>query len=417
MNAERDADMAVDRQNIADFARITSGVLGRLVISLVYFLIVANTLTVGDFGLFAAASAVGLVLSRLLAFGFISPVYRVATVRHRLLGAYLGGLGALALVSLPIIAAIAWLVHILFFSGRIGLVVFLIVVAAEVIGGRVMEFSVITLNGLSRFGSAARLVIIASSLRTLAAITFFWGGWRSLEAWAWLNCGAALLGAALGLVVFMPRVRLRFRWQLYPRRLKDAILTAASELAFFAQGELDKVLVLTLAGERTAGVYAIAMRLVDLTAIPVRSFAQLLVQATMRQRIERFRIWPQLRMEGAVAVVSIGGLLAIIALLWPDPGLLGGNVGRAAPLLPLLLLVPAFRNLLEVHSDMLYARELAGGRLLLLIALGGLKFSLMAMVIGGPEMVAWAIGLNSVFAAVYCASALATYGLIRARQL
>jgi O-antigen/teichoic acid export membrane protein len=84
--------MPLQRKTILDYLTITSGVFGRLVISVVYFLIVANVLTLGEFGVFASASAVGLVLSRLMAFGFISPVYRVATVKPRLLGVYLAGL-------------------------------------------------------------------------------------------------------------------------------------------------------------------------------------------------------------------------------------------------------------------------------------------------------------------------------------
>jgi O-antigen/teichoic acid export membrane protein len=408
--------MTPDRKSIADFAKITTGVLGRLVISLVYFLIVANTLSVGDFGLFAAAAAVGLVLSRALAFGFISPVYRVATVKPRLLGVYFGGLGALAMASLPLIAGVAALVHALFFGGRVGLGVFLLIVGAEVLGARAMEFTAITLNGLSRFGAAARLVVLASSLRTVAALAFFIGGWTTLEAWAWLNLGAALAGAMIGFVVFMPRVRLRFRAALYSRRLKDSLLTAASELSFYAQGELDKVLVLALAGERTAGIYAIAMRIIDLTAIPIRSFAQLLVQRTMRDRSHGVTFARQAMVEAGVAGVSIAGLAAFILLLWPNPGLLGGNVARAAPFLSLMLLVPAFRNLVEFHGELLYARELVVGRLLTLLALGALKFGLMAAVIGGPDMAIWALRLNGVFAAVYVVSAFAAYGLIRARQ-
>ncbi|MFM9975145.1 MAG: hypothetical protein ACKVON_11320, partial [Beijerinckiaceae bacterium] len=94
--------MTFERKTITDYLTITSGVLGRLLISVVYFLIIANSLDLGDFGIFASSSAVGLVLSRVLAFGFISPVYRVAAARHRLLGAYCGGLVALAAASLPL---------------------------------------------------------------------------------------------------------------------------------------------------------------------------------------------------------------------------------------------------------------------------------------------------------------------------
>ena len=91
--------MLPDRTTIFAYLTILSGSAGRLVISLVYFLIVANTLTLAEFGIFATASAVGVILSRLLAFGFISPVYRVATVKPRLLGSYLAGFAVLALAS------------------------------------------------------------------------------------------------------------------------------------------------------------------------------------------------------------------------------------------------------------------------------------------------------------------------------
>ncbi len=408
--------MLPDRKSIADYLKITSGVLGRLVISLVYFLIVANALSVGDFGLFAAAAAVGLVLSRLLAFGFISPVYRVATVKPRLLGAYLGGLAGLTLLSLPVILGATLLIHAGFFAGRMALGTFLVIVAAEVIGARVMEFGAITLNGLSRFGASSRLVIAASALRTVAAIAFYASAWRSLEHWAWLNLAAALGGALLAHVWFMPRVRLRFRPALYPRRLKDALFTTASELAFYAQGELDKVLVLSLAGDRAAGIYAIAMRIIDLTAIPIRSFNQLLVQHTMRDRTGEIAAGRQFAIESLIALVSTLGLGAVILLLWPDPGLLGGNIATAQPILLSMLLIPMFRNLVEFHGELLYARELVATRLLLLLGLTALKLGLMTVLISGkPDISAWALPLTAVFAAVYAMSAAVTYGRLRAR--
>ncbi len=63
---------------------MTGGSAGRLVLSLVYFICVANTLSIDQFGLFATASAAGIILSRGLAFGFMSPLYRVATPSSRI---------------------------------------------------------------------------------------------------------------------------------------------------------------------------------------------------------------------------------------------------------------------------------------------------------------------------------------------
>jgi O-antigen/teichoic acid export membrane protein len=409
--------MIPDRKSIIDYLTITSGVLGRLVISLVYFLIVANTLSVGDFGVFAAAAAVGLILSRLLAFGFISPVYRVATVKPRLLGAYLGGLGALALLSLPVVGLVAWVVHGLFFEARLPLVIFVLIVSAEVIGGRVLEFTIITLNGLSRFGPSMRLAVIASGLRTLAAIAFYMTAYRSLEAWAWFNLAAALAGAGLGIAFYAPKVRLRFSPALYPRRLLDALTTGASELAFYMQAELDKVLVLTLAGEKAAGIYAIAMRLIDLTAIPIRSFNQMLVQKRMRERVENVSLQRQIMLETAIAAVSTLGMLGFIILLAPDPNILGGNIARTAPFLLPMLLIPAFRNLVEFHGELLYAREFVLTRLALLCGLTAMKLGLMAvLLLATGDIVNWAFALTGVFAIVYIASGTVTYGRLRPRM-
>ncbi len=402
--------MPLQRKTILDYLTITSGVFGRLVISVVYFLIVANVLTLGEFGIFASASAVGLVLSRLMAFGFISPVYRVATVKPRLLGVYVAGLFAFAVISLPFILVAAVAVHALVFSGRIELGWFLAIIACEVIGWRVVEYVVIQLNGLSRFGRAATLVIIGSGIRTLAAIAFFLLPWRGLESWIVFYTLANAVTLAVALVTFAPRLRLRFAWRLYPRRMRDAVTAALSELTFYVQSELDKLLVLTMAGDRTAGLYAIAMRLIDLTAVPIRSFNQMLVQRMMRDGAVIGGFSRRAVIEGLIAIVSTAGMLAFIILLWMHPGLLGRNVEQVAPYLLLMLAIPALRNLVEYQGELLYARERVVTRATLLAILAVLKLSLMtALLTQIRDFEVWALQLTGVFLLVYIVSTAVTY--------
>ena len=69
---------------------------------------------------------------------------------------------------------------------------------------------------------------------------------------------------------------------LYFKRLPDALYVAGAEVLFYLQMELDKLLVLAIGGAQLAGIYAIIMRLVDLTAIPIRAFTMMLVQKMMR---------------------------------------------------------------------------------------------------------------------------------------
>lgn len=404
--------MLPDRATISAYLTILSGSAGRLVISLVYFLIVANTLTLGAFGLFATASSTGLILSRLLAFGFISPLYRVATVKPRLLGAYLAGFAGLALLSLPLIAAVAALVYLLLFADRLAALPFAIIIAAEVVCWRLVEVVAIVNNGLRRFRQAALLVIIGSALRTLAALLFVAIGRASIEAWSFAYGAATLASALIALAFFLPATRWRFVRSLYPRRMADAVFAGAADIVFYVQSELDKLLVLGLAGERTAGLYAIALRVIDLTAMPVRSFNQMLVQKIMKDRgLGRLR-----RLAGyeiGIALVSVAGLAAVIVALQPFPGLLGRNVSEAAYLFAPMLLVPAFRNLVEYHAELLYARERAGLRIALLCLLTALKATLISAVMtrfGAGD--AWASWMNLVFGLVYLVSAGFTYGLL-----
>ncbi len=99
---------------VRDYLSLFSGSAGRLVVSLVYFIALANTLPTGDFGIFATASGTGVVLSRLVSLGFSSPLYRISTVKPRLLGIYTAGFLVALLVSLPLFALASWLVYFVF---------------------------------------------------------------------------------------------------------------------------------------------------------------------------------------------------------------------------------------------------------------------------------------------------------------
>ena len=185
-------------------------------------------------------------------------------------------------------------------------------------------------------------------------------------------------------------------------------------MLFYVQSELDKVLVLSLGGPETAGIYAIIMRLVDLTALPVRAFLTVLTQRLMRSSDMLGSLKNRLLLEGVVAAVSTAGLLAMAGFLWLFPNALGSNVAVAAPLLILVLFVPAFRNLIEYQSELLYATGRTVVRMLILASLGAMKALLLAYVLDlHLDVVIWVELLNAVFLALYLMSAVLTYRALR----
>jgi O-antigen/teichoic acid export membrane protein len=265
-------------------------------------------------------------------------------------------------------------------------------------------------NGQRAYRKAAEVVVLGTGLRALAALAYWLTGQASLEIWAATYLAANLAAAALALLMYCPRERWRWRPALYRRWLGDSLGAMAADLIFYVQAELDKIVILALASPRAAGLYSIALRLIDLTATPIRSFNQLVIQKMMRERAGLPSLWRSIGTEAGIAAVSLIGLAAILALLWLYPGALGRNVASAAPVLALLWLVPAFRNLTEYHAELIYAREriwLRAGMLALaaLVKAGGLA----ALIAARPDGEAWLSGVNGIFALIWFVSAAAAY--------
>ncbi|MBM2714534.1 lipopolysaccharide biosynthesis protein [Mesorhizobium caraganae] len=406
--------VAERRGLVRDYLSAISGAGGRLVFSLAYFIALANTLSIAEFGMFATASAAGVMLSRILAFGFISALYRTATIRPNLIGTFTAGFLLLGAVSLPLLAAASYGVYLIFFASTVPLAVFAAIVFAEALLWRPVEVVLIVNNGLGKFGRAAVLSIVTTAFRALGAVLFMLSGQHSVWVWSLFYIGANAASLLLAFGFYYPRQRLRLRTELYLRRLADSIYVAGAEVLFYLQSEFDKLLVLAIGGPHLAGIYAIIMRLVDLTAIPIRTFSMMLVQRMMRapELLSRLRV--KSGIEAGVFLVSTLALAALGIVLHFFPNALGRNVAEAAPLVALAIGVPGLRNLVEYHAELLFARGQTAIRALNLGLLAGLKAVLLTYVLTAiadtPTLV---LSLNVVFLLLYLASALLTYSAMR----
>ncbi len=402
--------VAARRGLAMDYLAAVSGSTGRLVFSFVYFLALANALSLAEFGLFATASAAGVMLSRLLAFGFISALYRTATKRPRLIGTFTAGFIALSLASLPLILIASAITYWLFFGDQMPIAAFALIIASEALLSRPTEAVIIVNNGMGRFGRGSAMTIIGVALRTSAAALFYFSATRTLGVWAWFYLAANAASLLIAIALFQPRQRLRLAPRLYWRRLPDSLSVAGSEVLFYLQMEFDKLLVLALGGAHLAGFYAVIMRLVDLTAIPIRTFNMMLVQKMMRTPEFLARIKTKVAFEVGVFVISTVGILCLASILHFWPGLLGRNVAEATPLLILALFIPALRNLVEYHAELLFARGQTGVRTVNLALLAAAKGALLALLLKNvdePASLVW--WLNVVFAALYVISLALTY--------
>jgi O-antigen/teichoic acid export membrane protein len=391
-----------------------SGDGARLFIQLAYFYLVANTLSISEFGLFATASATGIVLSRVAGFGFLSPLYRVATVKPHLIGTYTAGYIAALVVSLPLVALIGMIVHGAFFSGMMSLGVFALIAGTEILFWRTLEVTITVNKGLEKFGRASLLIVFGFSAKALAAVWLAYGSRGTLADWAAIYFSSQAAMAAIAITLFYPRSRLRLRFALYRRRLADALSVSGAEVLFYLQSELDKLVVLAVGGAVSAGLYSIVMRLVDLTAMPVRTFSTLLTQRLMRRPQIIDRPSTRMALEAGVFAVSTLALAAMAAVFTVKPDILGVNVQQAGTMLWLVLLVPALRNLIEYQSELLYGRGQTFVRMINYAILGGVKAGLLVGLLSMfTEPADWLIWTNAVFTVLYAISAILTYTAMR----
>lgn len=395
---------------IVDFSALLSGQVGRLIFSMVYFVILARTLSLGDFGIFASCSAIGIVLSRLAGLGYISPLFRVATTKPSLIGAYTGGFLIACLVSLPLIIAAAGLIYATLYASLIPLYVFMLIIFAEAVCWRGIETTIIVCNGQNRYTTGALLGISGVAIKSAAAIYLFASGDNTLTAWAPIYFVGLFLIMMVGIIFIYPKQRLRWKPKAWLGRAGDAMGVSAAETLFYLQAEMDKVLVLALGGEALSGLYAIIMRLVDLTAVPLRAFSTMLTQWIMRSRKFGTTTKTGLKLDFLIGLTSVAAIVAIAILLSFAPDLLGENIALGASFLWLVVLVPAFRNSIELHTELLYGHQFMASRVVLLAYLGTLKAFLIALILGHTDDFAqMALLLNVMFGLLYLASALVTY--------
>lgn len=391
-----------------------SGDGARLFIQLFYFYLVANSLSIGEFGLFSTASSAGIVLSRVSGIGFFSPLYRIAAVKPRLVGAYSAGYLAAVMLTAPLVVAAGAAVYWALFSSEMPVATFALIAGSEIFFWRTLEIAIAVNRGLEQFGRASRAIVFGFLMKAVAALWLFVTPGAGLAEWSHIYFVSQAAIAVIGVAVFYPRVRLRFRPDLYRRRLREALSVSGSEILFYAQSELDKLVVLAAGGPVAAGLYAIVMRLVDLTAMPVRTFSTLVVQRLMRRPDMLASVARRALFEAGVFAVSTTALLAMAAVFAIKPDILGANVEKAGGILILALMVPAFRNLIEYQSELLYGRGQTVRRMVNYAVIGAMKAGLLLAVIGAfADPADWLLWTNGVFAALYVTSCILTYPALR----
>jgi O-antigen/teichoic acid export membrane protein len=401
------------RAQFSNYLQVFAGTGVRLGLQAVYFFILANTLSLRDMGVFASASSTGIMVGCFSGFGFASLAFRASAGKRRTLGGYLAVFYASWLITLPLCVAVSLPVFYFLFTSSLSLTAFVLIILVETGLWRIVEMIHQVNNGLARYASASVVISLGSALRTAGAIAFAASGNHDVETWALFYFAFNLAAMALAIAMYQPRIQLRWRRQIFFGRMRDALLFSIAYCASIAQNEIDKLVMLSLADQRTVGIYAISTRIIDFTSVPIRSFYVLYSRKLIIEGRRRNRLGRSFGVEMLIALVSTAGLASVLVALsiWPD--LLGRNVAVATQLFGVLLAIPAFKNLLEYHSELFFVYQHMTIRAVLATVLVGLKAATLAfLLIRFDNIVEWGIWLNAVYFGLYACSAASVYGSI-----
>jgi O-antigen/teichoic acid export membrane protein len=405
------------RTQFTDYLQVFAGTGVRLGLQAIYFFILANTLSLHDMGLFASASSTGIMIGCFSGFGFASLAFRASAGKRRTLGGYLAVFYASWLIALPLCLAASLPVFYLLFTSSLSLTAFLLIIAVETGFWRIVEMIHQVNNGLGRYVSASLVISLGSALRTAGAVVFAASSRHDVETWSVIYFAFNLAAMVLAIAMYQPRVKLRWRSPIFFGRLRHALLFSVAYCASIAQNEIDKLVMLSLADQRTVGIYAISTRIIDFTSVPIRSFYVLYSRKLIIEGGQRNQIGRSLGVELLIALVSTAGFAALLMTLSIWPNLLGHNVAVATQLFGVLLAVPAFKNLLEYHSELFFAYQHMTVRAVLATVLVGLKAAALALLlIHFDDVVDWGIWLNVVYLGLYAFSAASVYGSIFGRS-
>jgi O-antigen/teichoic acid export membrane protein len=401
------------RAQIASYLQVFAGTGVRLGLQAVYFFILANTLSLHDMGVFASTSATGIMIGCFSGLGFSSFAFRAAAGKRRVLGGYLAVFYVSWLISLPLCLAASLPVFYLLFTTSLSLTAFVVIILVEAGTWRIVEMIHQVNNGLGRYASASFVISLGTALRTAGAVAFVASGRHDIETWSSIYVVFNFAAMVLAVAIYQPRVRLRWRASLFLARVRDALMFAIAYCAFISQNEIDKVVMLSLADQRTVGIYAIASRIIDFTSVPIRTFYVLYSRKLILEVRARNQIGRSLGVEIMIALISTAAFAGLLAMLSIWPHLLGHNIASATPLLFVLLAVPAFKNLLEYHSELFFAYQRMTIRAVLATSQVALKaLALALMLISFDGIAEWGVWLNAIYIGLYALSAVIVYRLV-----
>ena len=358
-------DRLLQQRIVRDTLWLLVGKGMRLVLQAAYFVIIARTLGVANYGAFVGTTALVAIVSPFVGVGIETLLLKnVAKDRH-LLREYWGnalwmvlvtGIGLMGLLAIVGPIALPSISPLL-----IGLVA-----VSDLIFGSITNIAIRAFQAVDRLNISAQINIVVMFMKVLAAFSlmYFFAQPNPLE-WAWLYLASSVIVACFAAILVhrllgSPKLALA---RIMPE-LKEGFYFSISTSAYTVYNDIDKTMLARLSTLSATGIYAAAYRLIDVAFIPVISIAGAAYADFFRKGKDGVAATvafakPLVLVTSTYSVAAGIGLLLFAPIV---PAILGSDYANVVEALRWLAPIPLFRGLQHFGGDILSGTGFQGLR-------------------------------------------------------
>ena len=358
-------DRLLQQRIVRDTLWLLVGKGMRLVLQAAYFVIIARTLGVANYGAFVGTTALVAIVSPFVGVGIETLLLKnVAKDRH-LLREYWGnalwmvlvtGIGLMGLLAIVGPIALPSISPLL-----IGLVA-----VSDLIFGSITNIAIRAFQAVDRLNISAQINIAVMFMKVLAAFSlmYFFAQPNPLE-WAWLYLASSIIVTCFAAVLVhrllgSPKLALD---RIMPE-LKEGFYFSISTSAYTVYNDIDKTMLARLSTLSATGIYAAAYRLIDVAFIPVFSIAGAAYADFFRKGKDGVAATlafakPLVLVTSTYSVAAGIGLLLFAPIV---PAILGSDYINVVEALRWLAPIPLFRSLQHFGGDILSGTGFQGLR-------------------------------------------------------
>jgi len=390
-----------------------SGYGVRLVIQAVYFVIIARSLGVNQYGGFVAATALSAVISPFVGIGAGNLLVKNVARDQSLFSRYWGNGLLMTLASGVLFVAIVCTLGFEVLPRSTPLLVVALISASDLIFVKLLDMAAWAFQAFEMLAQNAQLNVLVSFTR-LAGIAALAGvvSHPTVKMWSVVYLTGSVISGLIGVIwatakLGAPRLALgKIRAEIV-----EGFHFSVSLSAQTIYNDIDKTMVARLSTLEAAGIYAAAYRIIDVAFTPVRAVLNAAFPAFFRHGKDGFQSGLQFGRRLLVRTLPYP-LLAFVALMAGAsllPLILGEGFRQATEALRWLAPLPLLKTLHYFVSDALTGSGFQGTRTLAQIGVAVFNVALNFVLIPsyGWRGAAWAsIASDGLLAvALWCVAA------------